>query len=351
MPTVQAPPAERFPAYPVSWYLFGPASALRRGPLARDMLGRRLVAFRTESGRLAVLDARCSHLGSDLGHGCVVGESIRCPFHNWEYGIDGRCTRIPITSTIPATARQASYPVVERHGLLFVFNAPQPRFELPFFPGVPVEALRPAHPFATKLACPWYLIGANAFDVQHFRAAHDRRLESVPAVDCPAPFARRATARFHVSGDSWQDRLTRWFASDEVEMSITDWCGNLMFATARFRRTCSYGMVATEPLACGGVVIRVTVFVPVSRSRLGRLLVDPLHSAIRRLFVMNFLRSDASRLDGACYNPHGLIPEDHELAEYFQWLSVVSHGVPADPRAVSSEPDSSPRSPLQEVSP
>ncbi len=95
------------------------------------------------------------------------------------------------------------------------------------------------------------------------------------------------------------DRLTRWFAGDEVEMSLTDWCGNLMFTTARFRRTRSYGMIATEPLANGSVRVRVIVFVPRSRGPLRRMFVDPLHGWIRRLFIMKFLSSDAPRLNGA----------------------------------------------------
>jgi hypothetical protein len=192
------------------------------------------------------------------------------------------------------------------------------------------------------------MVGSNAFDLQHFRAAHERRLADEPRVDCPAPFARRATARFSVSGDSLQDRLTRWFAGDEVEMSITDWCGNLLFATARFRRTCSFGLVATEPLAAG-VAVRVLVFVPRSRGLLGRMLLDPLHCSIRRFFIQKFLSSDASRLDGACYNPHGLIAEDHDLAEYFRWLSIVSHGIPADPSRCNQEVEKRPDNALKEV--
>jgi hypothetical protein len=175
------------------------------------------------------------------------------------------------------------------------------------------------------------MVGANAFDLQHFRAAHDRRLAGEPAVDCPAPFARRATARFRVAGDSLQDRLTRWFAGGEVEMSITDWCGNLMFATATFRRTRSYGMVATEPLGPGGVRVRVIVFARQSASWPGRVLRDPLSLWVRRLFIKRFLSSDAARLDGARYNPHGLIDEDRDLADYFRWLAEVAHGMPARP--------------------
>ena len=77
-------------------------------------------------------------------------------------------------------------------------------------------------------------------------------------------------------------------------MSITDWCGNLMFATATFRRTRSYGMVATRPLEAGGVLVQVIVFVRRSRSRLGRVCLDPLHLAVRRFFIREFLRADAA---------------------------------------------------------
>jgi hypothetical protein len=218
------------------------------------------------------------------------------------------------------------YPSVERHGHVFVYNGPEPRFPLPFFPGERPVEFAPARPFGTMLHCPWFLIGANAFDLQHFHAAHDRRLSGAPAVECPAPCARRATARFMVAGASLRDRLTRWFAGDEVEMTMTDWCGNLMFVTASFRRTRSYGMVVTEPLAPDRVLVRVIVFLPRSRSALGRAVRDPLRLWLRRLFISRFLREDAARLDGARYTPQGLIDYDRDLVDYFRWLAGVAGG-------------------------
>src|SRR6267142_949575 len=91
----QAPPSTAFPVYPASWYLYAASAELARRPLAKTMLGRQLVAFRTEQGHVAVMDGRCAHLGADLGGGRVSGEAIQCPYHNWEYGPDGRCTRSP----------------------------------------------------------------------------------------------------------------------------------------------------------------------------------------------------------------------------------------------------------------
>ncbi|MBM4687865.1 Rieske 2Fe-2S domain-containing protein [Rhodococcus hoagii] len=42
--------------------------------------GQDLVAYRTEGGRLVVLNAYCEHLGAHLGHGgSVAGDDIQCP--------------------------------------------------------------------------------------------------------------------------------------------------------------------------------------------------------------------------------------------------------------------------------
>ena len=323
-----APTAMSFPTFPVSWYFFGPTAELRRGPVTRELFGQRLVAFRTARGRLAVLAAQCCHMGTDLGRGCVVGEAIRCPYHHWEFDPEGRCSRIPASAEIPAFARQRSFPVTERHGNLFVFNARAPLFPLPFYPGLMPDELQCSQPVEVTLECPWYMIGANAFDLQHFRASHDRVLLGEPTIDCPTKFSRRASARFTVAGHSLQDRLTRLLAGNEVALSITDYCGNMMFATATFRRARSYGLVVTQPLADGRVRVRVLVMKRRSRSFLGRLFYDRLSLAVRRIFFRNFLSADAERLVGVRYNPARLIAADQNLAEYFEWLAGVSRGAP-----------------------
>ena len=112
----KAPPLSAFPAYPAAWYLFCHANDLDTGPLAKRILGRDLVAFRTASGKLALLDAHCSHLGANLGCGKVVGETIQCPFHHWQFGRSGVCEKIPTQSQIPTFARQQKFPICERHG-------------------------------------------------------------------------------------------------------------------------------------------------------------------------------------------------------------------------------------------
>jgi phenylpropionate dioxygenase-like ring-hydroxylating dioxygenase large terminal subunit len=322
---IEAPPAERFPTYPVAWYLFGESRELRHRPVSKDLLGRRLAAFRTAGGKIAVLDARCSHLHADLGNGCVDGETIQCPYHHWRYGTDGRCVHVPAEANIPEFARQRSYPAEERHGQVFFFNGPRPLYPLPFFADADPEDFIRARPFGMTLQCPWWLVGANACDLQHFLGSHDRRLAGTPTVENPTPYSRRARAPFGVVGSSWRDRLTSWFGGDRVEMAITDWGGTMMFVTATFRHTRSHGMLTSIPVGRDCVWVRGIVFVHRSRHSLGRWLVDPLHLRLRRYFIKEFLRPDAQLASrGLLYQPRRLLPCDVELARYFQWLADAS---------------------------
>jgi phenylpropionate dioxygenase-like ring-hydroxylating dioxygenase large terminal subunit len=339
LPDLRPPVAAAFPTFPVSWYLFCFSRQLRNGPFSKPFLGRHLVAYRTQSGRVVAMEARCSHLGSDLGAGTVVGEGIRCPFHDWTYGANGRCTHIPAQANIPAFARQVVYPVEERQGMIFVYNGTRPAFPLPFFPDCDPEDLFPSRPFGTVLDCPWYMAGANAFDLQHFRAAHDRRLEGDPITDSPHRHAFRASGRFRVAGSSLQDRLTRRFAGNEVTLGIVDWCGSLSFATAEFQRTSSFGLVAREPLNDGRVRVDVIVFARRSRRRWKRVAWDPLNVAVRRLFIKKFLTADANRLNGVRYNPAAFIEADRDMASYLTWVAKVSTGdaMPADDAPAAEE--------------
>jgi nitrite reductase/ring-hydroxylating ferredoxin subunit len=315
-----------FPEHPASWYLFAPSARLRRGPLSREVAGRRLVAYRTAAGRAVVLDARCCHLGADLGRGQVIGESIRCPFHHWEYGPDGRCVRIPAAEEVPDFARLARFPVEERHGLVFFFNGPQATFPLPSFPDRPPGQLVAARPWSYAVGCPWYMVAGNAFDIQHFAAAHDRRLLGPPRVERPAPHARRALCRLAVVGRSLQDRLTRLLAGPELEMSMTCWGGNIVLARAAFARTVSYGMVVVEPLAPARCLVQIIVFQPRSRSPLARALLDRPRLWVRRLAITRFLARDAGHLEGARYDPATLIDRDRPLADYFEWVAAAAGG-------------------------
>ncbi len=311
---------------PWSWYYGCELKQLWAGPVRRSIGGRPFVIFRTKSGTIAALDARCVHLGADLSRGQVVGECLRCPFHEWAFGTDGRCTNIPASPSIPEFAMQASYPTVVRGGHVFVFNSLQARFDMPCFDTATYESLHPANPIEFYADIDWPLVAGNGFDLQHFRAAHDRTLVGEPIIDSPSTFARRIRANFLVTGKGWRDRLTEKFSGRQVEMSVTCWSGTLILVMAKFRRTTSYGMVCVTPLSPGKTRLQTIVWVPKSRTKLGRMIIDPIDAIIRRSFIKAFMRADQDRLDGTRYNRNTLIGADAALAAYFDWLQATILG-------------------------
>jgi nitrite reductase/ring-hydroxylating ferredoxin subunit len=323
--TNHPPPTSAFAAYPACWYLFCGSSELGRKPLSKTMLGRLLVGYRTASGRVVLMDGRCSHLGADLGRGTIVGDALRCPFHHWEYRPDGRCSRIPAQTTIPSFARQVTYPVAERHGFVFFFNAREASFTLPFFADADPDDFVAGEPFRVVAECSWYMLAANGFDVEHFEAVHDRKLTAPPTVDMPAPHARRMRYHALVTGGSIFDVLLRASVGREVDVSITSWGGPFIFVTGFFQKARSYILIATQPLGPEITLIELIVLAHRCRLPAARLLL-PLELAIRRWFTRGFLQDDINRLGGIHYNPHTLIEADRLLVEYFHWAAGLPEG-------------------------
>jgi len=116
-------PSDRFAR---GWHCLGLVSRFRDGgPHSVHAFGTKLVVFADSAGSLHVLDAYCRHMGGDLSMGTVKGDQVACPFHDWRWGGDGRCARIPYARRVPPAARTRAWPVLERNGQLFVWNDPE----------------------------------------------------------------------------------------------------------------------------------------------------------------------------------------------------------------------------------
>lgn len=124
------------------WHCLGLADSFRDGkPHAVAAFGTRLVVFATSDGALNVLDGYCRHMGGDLTQGTVKDDAIACPFHDWRWSGSGRCVGIPYAKRVPLRARTRTWPVVEKNGMLLVWNdpegsAPDPAVAIPDIDGV-----------------------------------------------------------------------------------------------------------------------------------------------------------------------------------------------------------------------
>ncbi len=84
-----------------------------------------LVVFADSSGELKVLDGYCRHMGGNLAQGTVKGDDIACPFHDWRWRGDGRCSLVPYAKRTPRMARTRAWLTTEVNGQLLVWHDPQ----------------------------------------------------------------------------------------------------------------------------------------------------------------------------------------------------------------------------------
>lgn len=94
---------ERRAVFASAWHLVGTASSLQRPGqyLTLELLGVPLLV-RNFDGELSALRNVCAHRQAILttkSSGC--SESLSCPYHGWEYGVDGRTRRLPGATNFP----------------------------------------------------------------------------------------------------------------------------------------------------------------------------------------------------------------------------------------------------------
>jgi nitrite reductase/ring-hydroxylating ferredoxin subunit len=121
---------------PNGWFAVAWSKDLVAGEVKRARyFGQELALFRTRDGRMQALDAYCPHLGAHLAEGGrVVGETIRCPFHGWQFDGAGKCVAIPYCERVPNAARVRSWHVAERNRMVFLWHHAEgapPSWEVP----------------------------------------------------------------------------------------------------------------------------------------------------------------------------------------------------------------------------
>jgi 5,5'-dehydrodivanillate O-demethylase oxygenase subunit len=155
------------------------------------LLGEDLALFRTSSGELGLLEARCPHRGASLAYGVVDGASLRCPYHGWRFDRGGACLEIPslreVGGSLRERARTRAYPAQELGGLVFAYLGPEPapllpRYDLLVWSGALRDVGR------ALLPCNWLQIMENSVDPTHLEWLHGHHLASVrEAGGAPAP--------------------------------------------------------------------------------------------------------------------------------------------------------------------
>lgn len=128
---------------PMGWFFVDFSKNLAQEEIRNIwMLDQEWVLFRTEGGSVGMSDPFCPHLGAHMGHGGkVCGESLRCPFHHWQFNTEGWNTDIPYGKVAPPIVKKRpilrTLPCQERWGMIWCWYHPTgepPQWELPAIP-------------------------------------------------------------------------------------------------------------------------------------------------------------------------------------------------------------------------
>lgn len=174
--------------YPRGWFMVAAADEVTDVPIAVRYFGQDMVMYRgKQSGRAFMIEAYCPHMGTHLAKNTtsyvvtdgehVQGDNIRCPYHAWRFGPDGRCNEIPYSpAPIPKAACLKTWKVVERAGCLWTWYDPEggePDYELPLFEnyGRPNWVSWKVRPLG-ELACHPQEVVDNMTDKAHLEPVH-----------------------------------------------------------------------------------------------------------------------------------------------------------------------------------
>jgi phenylpropionate dioxygenase-like ring-hydroxylating dioxygenase large terminal subunit len=103
------------------WYAAAWSDDVTTSPLARRILGEKLVLFRMPDGTIGALENRCPHRLAPLSMGECADGGLRCGYHGMVFDAQGACISIPGQDIIPPTARTTGYPATELYGLVWVW--------------------------------------------------------------------------------------------------------------------------------------------------------------------------------------------------------------------------------------
>lgn len=141
----------------------------------RTLLETPVVIYRKADGTPVAMHDRCPHRFVPLSMGKRDGDSVVCPYHGLTFDCSGKCTKNPHgNQKIPAAAQVKSYPLLERHGFIWIWMGDQPAdaSALPDFGTLDIGHDNGIAHTYMKWPCYYELITDNVMDLSHVDHVH-----------------------------------------------------------------------------------------------------------------------------------------------------------------------------------
>jgi phenylpropionate dioxygenase-like ring-hydroxylating dioxygenase large terminal subunit len=109
---------------PNRWYGILLSKNLKTKPKKIKRFGLDLVLFRDSSGIASCLVDVCPHRGVELSAGKIIGDTLACPYHGFQFDGKGVCHKIPCNDSgkqIPVTMKAGYFQLREENNIIWLW--------------------------------------------------------------------------------------------------------------------------------------------------------------------------------------------------------------------------------------
>jgi phenylpropionate dioxygenase-like ring-hydroxylating dioxygenase large terminal subunit len=170
-----------------AWYASAWSHELSGALLGRRICGRPVVLYRIEDGTPAALEDLCCHRLLPLSRGRLEGDLLVCGYHGLTFDRSGQCVRIPSQKAPGRQVRVRSYPVIERHRLIWIWVGDPALADPALVPDLHWND-DPGWTFTGDLlpmACDYRLVIDNLLDLTHETWVHQTTIGHSLIPACP----------------------------------------------------------------------------------------------------------------------------------------------------------------------
>ncbi len=162
------------------WYCAAFGHELRDAPLGRVLLNEPVVLFRAADGTPVAFEDRCCHRRAPLSCGKIEDGHLRCGYHGLLYDRSGAVVWAPGQDRLPPGARVRTYPVVEKHGWVWIWMGDAARADARTAPAYdkydhPQWAAYDEH---IPVKANYFLVVDNLLDLSHLPFLHANTIGS-----------------------------------------------------------------------------------------------------------------------------------------------------------------------------
>jgi phthalate 4,5-dioxygenase len=142
-------------------------------PVRVQLLGEKLVAFRTTDGRIGLIEEFCPHRRASLWLGRNEENGLRCVYHGWKFGIDGQCVdQMNEPRQFASKIKAIAYPTYEMSGVVWAYMGPLEKQPAP--PKFEWTQMAESHRAVSRVMeeCNWLQALEGGIDTSHFTILH-----------------------------------------------------------------------------------------------------------------------------------------------------------------------------------